>query len=203
MKDLPEPAADPAGPRALVRTFVLALSTGILFFVAGLDMRVPAFAHDAVSVDLKQEHADPSGAFSFRVPEGWSIERLRPELVEAAGDGVIVRFLHREEEVGLDSLHVSCMMERLGGPMDSDPNVTYEYDFNGGELGDMQALDSAFLVHYDPPKDGHKDWRQRNLTLVGHGHSLCVIAYCPAGVWKKSKPVRELLNRVVASVSLR
>jgi hypothetical protein len=203
MKDLPESAADQAGWRALLRTTVLALSSGILFSHAGLDMRALAFERDAVTVDLKQEHADPSGGFSFRVPEGWSIERRRPELVEAGGDGVVVRFLHRDEEVGLDSLHVSCMMERLAGPMDSDPNVKYEYDFVGGDLGDRQALDSAFTVRYEPPLKGHRDWRQRNLTVVGHGHALCVIAYCPSDVWKKSKPMRELLNRVVASVSLR
>jgi hypothetical protein len=203
MKDLPKPAADPAGRRALLRTAVLALSSGTLFFLAGLDMRALALGSDAVSVDLKQEHADPSGAFSFRVPEGWSIERLRLDLLEAGGDGVIVRFLHRDEEVGLDSLHVSCMLERLAGPMDADPNVKYEYDFVGGEIGDRQALDSAFAIRYEPPLKGHKDWRQRTLTVVGHGHSLCVIAYCPLDVWKKSKPTRDLLNRVVASVSLR
>jgi hypothetical protein len=166
-------------------------------------MRALASERNASTVELKQEHADPSGAFSFRVPEGWSVGHPRPDLVEAGGDGVIVRFLHRDEEVGLDSLHVSCMMERLAGPMESDPQVTYEYDFIGGEIEDRQALDSAFTVRYEPPLQGHKAWRQRNLTVVGHGHSLCVIAYCPVDVWKKSKSTRDLLNRVVAGVSLR
>ena len=38
--------------------------------------------------------------------------------------------------MGLDSLHVECMLVRLAGAMDTFPQVDYEYDFVGGELGE-------------------------------------------------------------------
>jgi hypothetical protein len=84
--------------------------------------------------------------------------------------------------------------------MDTFPQVDYEYDFVGGEVGGRKALDSAFVVHYDAAVEGHRDWRQRNLTVVGGGESVCVIAYAPLPVWKKSKPARNLLTSVVASI---
>ena len=57
-----------------------------------------------------------------------------------------------------------------------------------------------FVVHYDEPIDGHRDWRQRNLTVVGGGESVCIVAYAPLPVWKKSKPARNLLTAIVESV---
>ena len=48
-------------------------------------------------------------------------------------------------------------------------------------------LDSAFVVRYDAPVEGSAAWRQRNLTIVGGGESLCVIGYAPLPAWKKSK----------------
>jgi hypothetical protein len=56
------------------------------------------------------------------------------------------------------------------------------------------------VVHYDEPIEGHRDWRQRNLTVIGEGESVCVIAYAPLPVWKKSKPARNLLTAVVESI---
>ena len=95
------------------------------------------------------------------------------------------------------------MLERLAGPMETFPQVKYEYDFQGGSVGDVSVLDSAFLVSYDVPVLGEREWRQRNVTMVGKGHSLCAISYAPAKLWKKSKASRELLDGVLASVRFR
>ena len=45
--------------------------------------------------------------------------------------------------------------------------------------------------------------RVREQTIVGAGHSLCVVSYAPAEVWKKSKAVHTLLDGVLASVTFR
>jgi hypothetical protein len=152
--------------------------------------------------DLPSEHSNASRSLTFRTPATWAVQAGTsvPETTEARGDGLIVRIVRREGELGLDSLHAECMLVRLAGPMDTFPQVDYEYDFVGGELGERKALDSAFVVHYDEPIDGHRDWRQRNLTVVGGGESLCVIAYAPVPVWKKSKSARNLLTAIVESV---
>jgi len=92
------------------------------------------------------------------------------------------------------------MLVRLAGPMDTAPGVDYEYDFVGRSVGQRRAMDSAFVVHYDAPIDGHTDWRQWNLTVVGGGESVCVIAHAPLSVWKKSKPARNLLTSIVGSI---
>ena len=49
------------------------------------------------------------------------------------------------------------------------PQVDYEYDFVGGAVGERRALDSAFVVHYDEPVEGQRDWRQRNVTRRRRG----------------------------------
>ena len=69
---------------------------------------------------LDAEHVSPSGSFRFRTPAGWKVAILgtHPETVEAAGDGLLVRFLYQDGEHGLDSLHGACMLERLAPPMD-------------------------------------------------------------------------------------
>lgn len=159
-------------------------------------------AHDAVP-PLSAEHVHSSGAFSFRTPPGWRVEThgAGTEVVEAAGDGLIVRFLFRADEAGYDSLHAACMLERL--PLPSEPQVRYEYDYIEGQVGDWRTLDSAFAVRYDRPLMGFRDWRQRNVTLVGEGRSLCAITYCPLPLWKKSPETRALLNGILASLSLR
>lgn len=150
-------------------------------------------------------HRHASGGFAFRTPEAWKIDSPpeNPETVNAAGDGVAVRFVYRDGESGFDSLHGACMLERLAGAMDMDPVVQYEYDFVGGAIGDRRALDSAFVVTYDKPILGQRQWRQRNVTIVGNGSSLCAITYAPLPLWKKSAPTRALLDAVLGSVTFR
>jgi hypothetical protein len=151
---------------------------------------------------LPSEHWNESRTVGLRTPAEWTVrlESGPPEVLEARGDGLIVRVLRREGEIGLDSLHAECMLVRLAGAMDTFPQVDYEYDYVGGELASRRALDSVFIVHYDDPVEGHRDWRQRNLTVVGEGESVCVIAYAPLPLWKKSKPARILLTFVVESI---
>ncbi len=157
---------------------------------------------DAPALELPAEHANASKTLTFRTPAGWVVEAGSgmPEVTEARGDGLILRILRRDGELGLDSLHVECMLVRLAPPMETFPQVDYEYDFVGGAFGERKALDSAFVVHYDQPVEGHRDWRQRNLTVIGGGESVCVVAYAPLPVWKKSKPARNLLTAIVESV---
>jgi hypothetical protein len=128
---------------------------------------------------------------------------VSPEVMQAQGDSIVVRFLHRGEESGYDSLHVDCMQERLGNPLEAEPQVEYEYDFVSAVFGARRALDSAFRVRYDHPVLGFTEWRQRNITLVGMGESLCVVANCPMKLWKKSPETRALLDRVLSSITLR
>ena len=152
---------------------------------------------------LPLAHSHPSGAFTFRTPEGWTAatSSYNPDILEAKGGDLMVRFLYRPTEGGLDTTHVDCMLERLAGPMVAEPQVKYEYDFRGGVLGNRGALDSAFVVIYDAPINGHRDWRQRNLTLVGRGETICIITYAPGTVWKKSLETQALLDAVVGSVT--
>jgi len=154
---------------------------------------------------LDAEHVAPSGAFRFLTPAGWKVSTrgTHPEIVEAAGDGMRVRFLHQDGEHGLDSLHGTCMLERLAPPVEQSPQIAYEYDFIDGALGERRALDSAFTVKYDDPIDGHKEWRQRNVTVVGGGTSMCAISYAPGAIWKKDREKRALLEAVLGSVSLK
>jgi hypothetical protein len=174
-------------------------------FVSLLLVPVPLGAKassPSATVSLWYEHRNATESFRFRTPASWIVETLKeaPELLEARGDGVLVRFRHRSQEAGYDSLHADCMLERLTAAMDMEPEVRYEYDFVSWEEGSHRALDSAFAVRYDRPVLGHKEWRQRNLTVVGDGQSLCVITYCPATLWKKSAETRSLLAAVVKSV---
>ncbi len=159
----------------------------------------------AVPAPLTQEHLFPSGAFSFKTPDGWKVEPVagNAEAIQASGDGVAVRLLYRSGETGFDSLHVTCMLERLAPEQDSLPQVRYEYDFLSGDVNEMRILDSAFQVTYDAQIQGSRVWRQRNVTVVGKGHSLCAISYAPAELWKKSKATRATLDSILASVSFR
>lgn len=151
---------------------------------------------------LVAEHENAAGTLVIRTPEDWVFETRRgvPEVSEARGGGLIFRIVRREGELGLDSWHVQCMLERLAGPMVTQPQVDYEYDFHQGWIGDRQAMDSAFVVHYDEEVEGHRDWRQRNVTVIGGGESLCLIGMAPRRVWKKSKEARALLEAVMSSV---
>ena len=156
---------------------------------------------------LEARHTSPSGAFTFRTPADWVVESSaeQPETVNAAAEsGLRVRFVHRSGEHGYDSLHGACMLERLAPPSETSPVIKYEYDYIGGEIGeDRRALDSAFLIRYDSAVHGHREWRQRNVTVVGGGHSLCAISYAPKPLWKKTKDTRALLDAILSSVTLR
>jgi hypothetical protein len=154
---------------------------------------------------LTQEHVHPSGAFTFKTPADWQVQQspTNPYAIEAGGGGLLVRFIFRREEVGYDSLHVDCMLERLASEMEQDPRIRYEYDFVSGVFGDRRGLDSAFVVTYNNPIAGYREWRQRNVTLVGAGQSLCAISYAPLPVWKKSRATRALLDGILASVTFR
>jgi hypothetical protein len=181
---------------------------GQLLFLLALLFPVPTWAGKAPKLappELPREYICPSKAFSFRTPADWKVESAgtSPEIVQAQGDSVVVRFLHRGQEAGFDGLHVDCMQERLGNPLDAEPQVEYEYDFVGGRIAGRRALDSAFRVLYDQPILGSREWRQRNITLVGEGESLCVIAFCPSKLCKKSPATRALLAGVLASITLR
>ena len=205
-------AVDPARisdkARAVAAGVLEAVALGLrvaLVFAAG-GLALPAFAgKPAPEPSLPQEHAHPSGAFTFHTPAGWTSKMLpdRTDIFEASGDGMRVRFYFKPQEIGLDALHVTCMEMRLKPPMDSNPQVKYEYDFVGGALGSRKVLDSAFEVHYDAPIDGSNDWRQRNVSIVGEGQSLCAISHAPRALWKKSAPLRLTLDAVVKSVSFR
>jgi hypothetical protein len=154
---------------------------------------------------LVSVHQHPSGALSFRTPEGWAAGPVegRPDAIEAWGNGPLgIRLVYAAGESGLDALHVNCMLERMAHAMDQEPQVKYEYDFLGGPFGPAQALDSAFAVVYDAPIRGHRVWRQRTLTVVGAGHSLCLNSYVPAELWKKSPEARAAAEAVLASVTL-
>jgi hypothetical protein len=153
---------------------------------------------------LVAEHKNADGTLTLQTPEGWVVESRggQPEVTEARGGSLVVRIVRREGELGLDGWHVQCMLERLAGPMVTHPQVDYEYDFRQGWIGERQAMDSAFVVHYDEEIEGHKDWRQRNVTIVGGGESVCLIGMAPRRVWKKSKEDRALLEAVMTSIRL-
>lgn len=154
---------------------------------------------------LPLEHVHPSGAFSFRTPAGWASRMLtdQTDVFETSGDGLVVRFYFRPQEIGLDSLHVNCMAMRLLGPMETSPQLKYEYDFVGGALGTRRVLDSAVEVQYDHAVAGATEWRQRNLTIVGEGQSLCEIGHAPRARWKKSKETRALMDAIFTSIAFR
>ncbi len=148
------------------------------------------------------QHVDASGSFLFRTPSHWTVANA-PFVTEVEGDGMVVRLLFSAGDNGFDSLHVSCMQNRLGDAMASDPRLDYEYDFLQAEVGGRRVLDSAFRTRYDEPVRGHKEWRQRNVTFVSPQGSLCIIAFCPAKVWKGSEKARTVLDGIVTSVSTR
>jgi hypothetical protein len=177
----------------------------LLLFILALAPDAGAAKKKAPPPPLPAQHRLPSGAFAFRTPEAWKIVSTpeNPDTLNASGDGVAVRFVYHEGENGYDSFHGACMLERLAGAMEMEPVVQYEYDFVGGVIGDRRALDSAFVVTYDKPILGQRQWRQRTVSIVGNGTSLCAVTYAPATLWKKSAPTRALLDAVLASVTFR
>ena len=154
--------------------------------------------------ELTDEHRHPGGHVTFRTPSDWTFADKGHGVVEAWGPDLGIRLVERDGEQGLDGFHADCMVERLAPPMDTEPQVQYEYDFVGGMVGHQRALDSAFAVAYDKDVRGHRVWRQRNISLVGLGRSLCVVGYVPAALWKKkSSQARVLLDAVLSSVTVR
>lgn len=162
-----------------------------------------AASKKAAPPPLPQEIRHPSGAFSFRTPANWGARAAEgaSDVLEAGGDGLLVRFLFKPQEIGLDALHATCLDIKLLGPMDTSLQVKYEYDFVGGEIGNRRVLDSACEVSYYRPVLGATEWRQRTVTVVGEGESLCAISYAPRALWKKSKETRALLDAILASVA--
>ena len=163
----------------------------------------PLAAEDPPPPELPLLHVHSSQRFSFRTPASWRVAGStdRPDAIEASDGGeLLVRFLFLDGEQGYDSLHVTCMLERLAPENRQHPRIEYEYDFLSGSVGPLRILDSAFVVSYDEPILGHQRWRQRNVTLVGEGLSLCAISYAPQQVWKKNGEARALLDAVMTSV---
>jgi len=183
------------------------LVAALAFLIAGLAADATAAKKKKVEPPppLPAEHRHPSGGFSFHTPESWKVASPpdNPEMLNASGDNVVVRFIYREGENGYDSLHGACMLERLAPAMEMQPVVQYEYDYVGGAIGSKRALDSAFVVTYDAPILGAAQWRQRNVTIVGDGVSLCAITFAPAPLWKKSAPTRALVDAVLGSVTFK
>jgi hypothetical protein len=150
------------------------------------------------------EHVDPAtGRFTFRAPRGWLVAQVpgRKRVTQVLGSGTVVRFVHFRSEIGPDSLQASCASERLTGPMGFEPMGTTHYAYAPATVGGHAALDSAVEVTYDAKIEGHRRWRQRTVSVVGVGESLCIIVHCPARVWKKSKTIRQQLDAIVASVA--
>lgn len=178
------------------------LAIVILFGVGGV---LPAMAKKKPSAPpLSAEHVHPSGVFSFRTPENWRVgPGVRPDVLEAVGGGIIFRFTHSAGEVGYDSLHALCMLDRLAPAMQTHPHVKYEHDFVDGVWAGRRTLDSSFVVRYDPPVRGHREWWQRNFTIVGEGQSLCVTLFAPKKLRKKSSVTRALLDGVLGSLRFR
>ncbi len=166
---------------------------------------MPALAgkkDEAPPPPLAQVHVNSTGSFQFMTPVGWKAGSVleNPEGVEVTNDVMMVRFVYRPGDAGYDSLHSTCMLIRLADAMDQAPQVTYAYEFLSAEIDEMKLLDSAFDVKYDNPVMGAREWRQRVLTIVGRGHSLCAISYVPTPMWKKSAATRALLDAIVKSV---
>jgi hypothetical protein len=162
-----------------------------------------AAAEELPAPELPLLHVHSSQRFSFRTPASWRVAGStdRPDAIEASDGGeLLARFLFLDGEQGYDSLHVTCMLERLAPENRQHSQVKYEYDFLSGLVGPLRLLDSAFVVTYDEPIHGHQRWRQRNVTLVGAGLSLCAITYAPEPVWKKQPAARALLDAVLTSV---
>jgi hypothetical protein len=174
----------------------------ILASLVALPAGLPA-GEKVVIKPLAQEHWNSSRTLRFKTPEGWLVQNTsgQVELTEARGDGMRLRLVRWSMDMGLDSTHSECMLQRLAGPMETSLDVRYEYDFVGGEIGERRALDSAFVVEYDAVIDGDTKWRQRNLTIVGAGESVCIITYVRNGIFKKSTAARKFLTSLAEGVT--
>jgi hypothetical protein len=174
-------------------------------FLASL-VALPALLSAGDKIEIKPlalEHWNSSRTLRFKTPEGWVVQNTpgQVELTEARGDGMRLRLVRWPMDMGLDSTHADCMLQRLAGPMETSLDVRYEYDFVGGEIGERRALDSAFVVEYDAVIDGDKKWRQRNLTVVGAGESVCIITYVRNSMFKKSSAMKKFMTSLVEGVT--
>ena len=167
---------------------------------------LPAVLSAGDKIEIKPlalDHWNSSRTLRFKTPEGWVVQNTpgQVELTEARGDGMRLRLVRWPMDMGLDSTHSDCMLQRLAGPMETSLDVRYEYDFVGGEIGERRALDSAFVVEYDAAIDGDKKWRQRNLTVVGAGESVCIITYVRNSMFKKSSAMKKFMTSLVQGVT--
>jgi hypothetical protein len=150
---------------------------------------------------LTLEHHHASGAFSFRTPEGWTVGSSASGALEAWSGDLGVRFVYSQGEAGYDSLHATCILEGLASPSAAEPRLKYEYEYVGGVLGNRRVLDSAHSIRYDEAVHGHREWRQRTVTVVGGGLSLCVMSYAPTGLGSKTAEARAVLDAVMGSIT--
>jgi hypothetical protein len=165
---------------------------------------LPAYAHkEKEEVVLGPARQHPLGGFTYQLPQGWTIQTASndPDSLDASGDGVMVRLFYRPGEIGYDALHGICLMQRFPGHGEGEPQ--YEYDYIEGHDGPRRILDSAFVMAYEAPVQGYKKWRQRNLTVVGSGHSLCLISFAPLPVWKKSDKARSATEALMRSIKFK
>lgn len=176
----------------------------VLLFAFGLGFHPALLAAGKGPPSLTREHRIASSPATFRTPESWviSVAGNNPEVVNADGGEVTVRFLRWDSELGLDGLHAMCLVERLGEPIALDPTLRYEYEFLSGERAERRILDTAYAVQYAAPIKGYAQWHHRVITIVGKGEGICVVAFCPGPLWKRSTTARETLKAVVSSVSL-
>ncbi len=164
-----------------------------------------AAAPAAEPPSLAQEHRLFDGAVFLRAPEGWQVAPVagRADAFDVAGDKLVFRLSFHATELPPDAFHGQCLLERLAPALELDAEVNYEYDYVGGRVLGRAALDSAYRVRYDAVTRGAREWRQRSLSLVGQGASLCVVQMAPARDWKNSPRLRDLAAAVLSSVGLR
>lgn len=146
---------------------------------------------------LDQEVRHPTGAFVFRVPADWKVGPVSDAVIEAGAGDLSVRFVWQKSEFGTDVAHTDCMTEPPVAGLRGAPRVSFEYDFMGGVVGDRRLLDSASHLDYEAPVKGHKSWRQRAVTIVGGGETLCAVSFAPKSANKKS---RRLLDAILTSL---
>jgi len=163
----------------------------------------PAWAGGKTAVpELTLEHQHPSGSFSFRTPEGWKVQPITNDGLEAWGGALGVRFRFELGEQGIDSWHANCIDDGLAPLPQADPGRKFDYEYVGGLFIDRRMLDTAHNTRYDAAVHGHRDWHQRTLTLVGAGQTMCIIAYAPQGAWRSRKSgAKATLDAVVGSVT--
>src|SRR5262245_43629499 len=91
--------------------------SSLALFVLALVGSPGAHAASRLPVLSRVHHIASSDA-TFRTPDDWvvSVSGSNPEVVQAEGREIAVRFLRWDNELGLDSLHVMCLVERMAEP---------------------------------------------------------------------------------------